>query len=445
MKNFLDEIRNRVLVFDGSKGYMLQQSGLMSGECGEEWNIKHPEIVSAIYRAYKDAGSDVIQTNTFAANRIHLKKFSLEEKLYEINYKGARMAREIMGDDGYVAASIAPTGKLFEPSGDLTFDEAYSVFREQIQAVVDGGVDIINFETFSDLAEMRVALLAAKEMTELPVICSMTFEQNGKTLMGNDPRIAVQVLKSLGADMVGVNCSLGPKQLLRVTEIMHKAKAGPISVKPNAGLPAVVEGRTIYGEVPETFSEVAGEYINHGARLIGGCCGTTPEFIREIKKKLKDIRPPEVHYIQEEVITSSQELFELKDREKIDAICIKQETITKIVQMLQNNDMEAIADIALEVSSEKGGAVYINIGRLAVDSESLAGAVNAMQLYIKTPFIIDTDDPEVLDKALRIYKGRAGVVIDECLGIRNDKALSVAKKYGSAIVRKEAISKTACY
>jgi len=175
MKDFLREIEKRVLIYDGSKGYMLQEVGLKGGECGEFWNITKKDEVKSVYLKYFAAGSDVIQTNTFPGNRAHLEKFSLSERTYDINYWGTKLAREAAGDDRLVAASIGPTGTLFEPSGELSFEAAYEIYKEQVQAVVDGGADIINFETFTDVAEMRAALLAAKENSNLPVICSMSF------------------------------------------------------------------------------------------------------------------------------------------------------------------------------------------------------------------------------------------------------------------------------
>jgi 5-methyltetrahydrofolate--homocysteine methyltransferase len=223
VKSFLEEIKNRVLIFDGSKGYLLQRLGMKGGECPELWNVTHAALVKEIYRKYKEAGSDVIQTNTFQGNRNQLEKYSLGDRTYELNFEGTRLAREVMGRDGFVAASIGPVGKLFEPSGDLTFEACYEIFKEQLRGVVDGGADIINFETFTDLAEMRAALLAAKETTDLPVICSLAFESGGRTMMGTDPCTAVTVLKSLGADMVGTNCSFGPQHLLEVVKKMSEA------------------------------------------------------------------------------------------------------------------------------------------------------------------------------------------------------------------------------
>jgi methionine synthase I (cobalamin-dependent) len=288
---FMKSISERILIYDGSKGFMLQQMGMKGGECPELWNVTHPEKVMEIYRMYKDAGADVIQTNTFQGSRVQLEKYSLGEKTYELNYEGARLARQVMGKDGFVAGSVGPLGKLFEPSGELTFDDAYEAFALQVKALADGGVDVINLETFTDIAEIRAALIASIETAGLPVICSMAFEQNGRTLMGTDPFNAAVTLKSLGASMAGTNCSCGPEQQLDILKEMSRVGGIYLSVKPNAGLPEMVDGRTVYRETPERFAEISLEYVKYGAKLIGGCCGTTPEHIKAISAALKGLEP----------------------------------------------------------------------------------------------------------------------------------------------------------
>lgn len=304
MRDFLKEIEDRILIYDGSKGYLLQKMGLKGGECGELWNITNSDAVRKVYRLYIEAGSDIIQTNTFPGNRIHLDKHCLGERTYEINYHGARLAREEAGDDILVAASIGPAGMLFEPFGELTFDKAYEVFSEQVKAVADGGADIINFETFTDVAEMRAAILAAKENSKLPIICSMAFEANGRTLMGNDPFISVSVLLSLGADIVGTNCSFGALHMLEIVKRMYAEGSGYLSVKPNAGLPEVVDGEVYYKESPEIFAHQAAAFVEYGARLIGGCCGTTPEHIRAVKEIIGKVKPSPVLKRKTGIITS---------------------------------------------------------------------------------------------------------------------------------------------
>lgn len=441
MRNFLKEIRDRVLLYDGSKGYMLQLAGLKSGECAESWNITNPGEVSKVYRLYKNAGCDVIQSNTFPGNRIHLKKYSLESKTYEINYEGARLAREVMGKDGFVAASIGPTGLLFEPSGELTFDMAFDIYKEQVTAVIDGGADIINFETFTDLAEMRAALIAAREVTKAPVICSLSFESHGKTLMGTDPATAVTVLKALGADMVGTNCSLGPAHLLPIVKQMYETGSVYLSVKPNAGMPAYVDGKILYNDSPDDFAAAGREFVKYGVRLVGGCCGTTPQHIKALKAALSGMEAGKILKKTDCIITSGVKLLNIGQVEAINLGHINISKGSGLYQDVKNEGVGAIADTAIDLASEGYDAIFINTGKIdESDSGLLAETVNAAQGYIKEPFIIETDNAKALDAALRLYKGKAGIVLngfpDEVIG----ELVYIAAKYGSTVLKKSLLS-----
>lgn len=437
MKNFLKEIKDNILVFDGSKGYMLQLLGMKGGECPELWNAEHSSEVRKVYSLYKEAGSDVIQTNTFQGNRIKLEEYSLGDRTYELNFKAASIAREVMGHNGYVAASIGPIGSLFEPSGELTFEKAYEVFKEQVKAVVDGGVDIINFETFTDLAEMRAALLAAKDVTDLPVICSLAFEANGKTLMGTDPYTAGVVLKSLGADMIGTNCSFGPEHMFETIKKMGQIGGIYLSAKPNAGLPELIDGKTVYKEPVERFVEASKEFISHGVRLIGGCCGTTPEFIKAIKESLKGTEVPKIKTKCQKIITSNTKLLNIENIDKINSGYFNAEKDEELLKQLQNGNQEYIVDTSIDLSAEDFDAVYFNVDCVNGDSQLLAKVVNSAQGYLKAPFILDTKDSKALEKALRIYRGKAGVVVNGYPDNEIEELLMVAMKYGSTIIDKK--------
>lgn len=434
MHSFLKDIKERVLIFDGSKGVMLQRLGMKGGECPELWNSEHREEVKSIYTLYKNAGADVIQTNTFQGNRKVLEKYSLADRTYELNYEGARLAREVMGRSGYVAASIGPIGKLFEPSGDLTFDEAYEVYKEQVKAVLDGGADIINFETFTDLAEMRAALIAVKDLTDLPVICSMAFESNGKTLMGTDPLTAAIVLKSLGADMIGSNCSFGPEHMLEIVKKMSEAGGILLSAKPNAGLPEVIDGKTVYKESPEKFAQLARRFVENNVRLIGGCCGTTPEFIKAIKENLVNVEIPDLGYKSEHVIASGTRRLSLEGSGKINTGKIFAAEDAQLVKELSDSNFDYISDLALDLSTEDYDAIYVNVDTENGKDSTLSKVVNEAQGFIKAPFVLETSNAKSLDLALRIYKGKAGVIIQNCNNDCLEELISVAKKYGSAIV-----------
>ncbi len=437
MKNFLDEIFKKVLIYDGSKGFMLQKEGLTGGDCPELWNITHPEIVSKIYSLYRDAGSDVIQTNTFQGNRENLQKYSLADKAYELNFAGTKLAKDVMGGKGFVAASVGPVGKLFEPSGELTFDDAYEIFKEQVIAIADGGADAINFETFTDLAEMRAALIAAKENSNLPVICSLAFEQNGRTLMGTDPRTAGIVLKSLGADIIGANCSFGPELMVEIIREMSKTGGIPLAVKPNAGLPEFSCGTAVYNETPKNFSKYTEEFIKLGVRLIGGCCGTTPEFIKEIKAHAKKTDMPEIVVNNEHIITSLVKTLSLQKKQLSDlGIFRPKKSDEKAHMMLLKKDMDAITEIAIDLSCEEHEAVYINVDAVEHYDDLLANVVNVVQGFVKEPIIVETENEAALEKALRIYKGKAGVVIGVGIQKNVQELIFIARKYGSTIIDK---------
>lgn len=439
MSNLLEDIKSKVLVYDGSKGTMLHRYGMKGGECPELWNVTHAEDVKKVYNSYKEAGADVIQSNTFQGSRIKLEEYSLDSRTYELNYESIRLAKEVMGNEGFVAGSIGPIGKLFEPSGDLTFECAYETFKEQVKAIADAGADAINFETFTDLAEMRAALLAAKDVTNLPVICSIAFESNGRTLMGTDPKVAAVVLESLGADMVGTNCSLGPQHLVEIIKSMNDVCGLPLCAKPNAGLPELVNGEAVFKESPENFSRLAAEFVKYGVRLIGGCCGTTPEFIKALKDAIEGLEVPQLkNFDQQSFITSSVKLLDVKETEnlKVGQISTADESLSK---ELSGGNIDIIVDKAIDLASEGFDTIYVNVDAVGKDDNLLASVVNTAQGYLKEPMIIETVNVEALDKALKLYKGKAGVIINGLSTDINNKLTLVAKKYGSTIIDKNLI------
>ncbi|HOQ06557.1 MAG TPA: homocysteine S-methyltransferase family protein [Clostridiales bacterium] len=428
---FLDDIKKRILIHDGSKGYMLQRMGLKGGESGEFWNLTNQDAVRAVHRAYLEAGSDVVQTNTFPGNRLHLERFGLGDKTYEINYWGARLAREAAGSRAYVSASVGPTGSLMEPLGDLSFEKACEIYREQVKALVDGGADIINFETFTDLSELRAAYLAARDVTDLPVICSLAFENNGRTLMGTDPFIAVTVLKSLGADMVGVNCSFGPEHMTGIVESMYKAGGGYLSVKPNAGLPTVSGDTVTYHETPEHFADLAAAFVSYGARLIGGCCGTTPDFIRALREKLSGMEPVPVPERTAAYITSDVRYIDARELENANIYRLDASNDNAVYQALKNNDLSWVEETALDLADEGYDAILVTIDSAGGGPGLLADVADRLQWYVKAPFIFDTCDAAALERALRVCRGTAGVVINNGSAAEIGK---IAEKYGSVII-----------
>ena len=289
-----EQLNKRTLLLDGAMGTMLQVYGLKSGECSEEWNISHPQVVQKIHQEYIRAGADVILTNTFGANRIKLSSFGIENDILKINEMAINIAKGAIDKEGslgkriFIAGSLGPTGKILEPYGDLKVSELYKNYKEQAVILEKAGADLIILETFYDLEEIKTALKAVKENTDLMVIASMTFDKNLKTIYGVDPERAVIVLENEGADGVGANCGTGPEVLYKVLKIMKKVSKTYLMVEPNAGMPELVEGKVVYPASPEVMADFAERFIKLGLNLIGGCCGTTPLHIKAMSDKIKN-------------------------------------------------------------------------------------------------------------------------------------------------------------
>ena len=288
---FLERIDKRPVVCDGAMGTMLYAKGIPLSHCYDELNTATPQLVKEVHVAYVKAGAEVIETNTFGANKFRLQKFGMGDKVREFNLAGARLAREVAGDDLYVAGAVGPLGVRLEPLGLTSREEARGVFREQIAALVEGGVDLIIVETMMDLNEARQALLAAREVGQFPVIIQMTVQDDGITPTGTLPEDFARALDEWGADLIGVNCSVGPAAVLETLERIAAVTEKRLSAQPNAGMPRTVEGRNLYLCSPDYMASYARRFIQAGARLVGGCCGTTPEHIKAIKSAVRSLSP----------------------------------------------------------------------------------------------------------------------------------------------------------
>lgn len=277
--DFAAYLHSQVVLGDGAMGTALQARGLPVGSCAELWNLKQPETVQVVHEAYLRAGSDLIQTNTFGGNALILARHGLDGKVRELNLAGARVAREVAGD-AYVVGSVGPTGQLLEPLGTLSPDEAGKAYGEQVEALAEGGVDALILETFADLGEIRIAIGTAKSTTALPVIATMSFDSGGRTMMGVRPSQAVATLVEAGADAVGANCGLGPDAMMPVvSEMVASRSPVPLVAQPNAGVPRLVEGRTLFDASPDQMAEFARWAVATGAAWVGGCCGSTQAHI----------------------------------------------------------------------------------------------------------------------------------------------------------------------
>jgi methionine synthase I (cobalamin-dependent)/5,10-methylenetetrahydrofolate reductase len=288
---FATRLEKRIVVCDGAMGTVLYSKGIPFSRCFDELNLSAPHLVKDVHLGYLKGGAEVLETNTFGANRFRLQKFNLQDRVREINLAGARLAREVAGDDLYVAGSVGPLGIQLEPLGPTSFEEAREAFREQIAALVEGGVDLIVIETMVNVHEAHQALLAARDVCTLPVVVQMTIQDDGSTVTGTQPEDFTRQLDAWGADVIGLNCSMGPAAILETLERMAQVTRRPLAAQPNAGLPRTVDGRSIYLCSPEYMASYARRFIETGARLLGGCCGTTFEHIKAIKAAVRSLRP----------------------------------------------------------------------------------------------------------------------------------------------------------
>ncbi len=384
-------------------GTMLQKQGIEGGKCLELLNVENPDMVSSVHRAYKDMGSKMIQTNTFGANRIKLSKFGLGDRVRELNQAGVSLAREVMGSDGWVALSVGPTGELFEPYGSLNWDRAYCAFKEQITIGAKAGCDVIWIETMSDLEEARTAVIAAKENCHLPVVCTMTFESSKTTLMGNTPAACISTLQGVGAHAVGVNCSGGPRQLTDVVREMQPYAKVPLVMQPNAGLPKMMGGQMVYSLSPEEMANFIPEILEAGVRIIGGCCGTQPEHIGAMTRRLGD--NPAARYVAckgRKVISSSRR-----------AVVLEGDWQNKVAEMVI--DLGSLLSGTYEPGKITSGKDIILLRLVnmpdGVDDQRMAATVvNFVKTRLTCPVIIDAGDQyRLLALVLRYYPGIAPV------------------------------------
>lgn len=427
-------MEERILFFDGGMGTMIQEAGLKAGQQPEIYNMVHPEIITSIHRAYLEAGADIVTTNTFGANEYKLEGtgYSVED----IVERGVSLAREAAGD-GWVALDIGPIGQLMEPNGTLSFDDAYRAFARQVRAGAKAGADLVIIETIADIYEMKAAVLAVKENSSLPVFCTLTYGESGRTMMGTDPMTAVNVLEGLGVDAIGANCSLGPKELLPIVNEILKWTHIPVIVQPNAGLPRLEGGKTVFAMEAGEFVTYAKEMVDKGVRIIGGCCGTNPVFIKELKKATRDIqdRPFVARCERITAVSSSSNTVIIGEDIKVIGERINPSGKRSVEKALLEQDFDEIISEAIEQKMAGAHILDINVGLPDIDQRDIiVKVVSEIQGMVNTPLQIDSTDPEVIEAALRIYNGKP--IINSVTGERTsmEAIFPIAKKYGACVV-----------
>lgn len=420
------------LLFDGGMGTMLQAYGLKGGELPEGLNIKNPDIILKVHKDYVAAGADVITTNTFGANRYKLEGsgYSLDEVIKS----AVKIAREAAGDK-LVAHDIGPIGQLMEPYGTLSFQNAYDAFKEQIVAGTAAGADLIVIETMSDIYEAKAAILAAKENSHLPVICTMTFQADGRTLTGSDPMTMVNIISHLGVDALGINCSLGPEEILPLLSQVLKYSTVPVIVQPNAGLPTLVEGKTFYNISPERFGHYMAEAAIMGAVILGGCCGTTPQHIKAVREAIVGLKPvkPEVKKLT--AVSSATTTVLLGEEAKIIGERINPTGKKRLKEALRNADMDFLLREAVAQRDAGAHILDVNVGLPEIDEKAMmVKAVSELQSILNLPLQLDSVSPEVIEAAARICSGRP--IINSVNGEEKimNAIFPIAKKYGCLVV-----------
>ncbi len=431
-------MKENPIILDGATGSNLQKQGMPAGVCPEEWILQHREIMIALQREFVDAGSNIVYAPTFTANRIKLKEYGLESQVRQMNLDLVALSKEAVGDRAYVAGDLTMTGEQLAPLGRLDFEELIDIYKEQINCLVEAGADLLVVETMMSLQETRAALIAAKEVCDLPVMATMTFESDGRTLYGTDAITAAVVLESLGADAVGTNCSTGPDKMVDVVRSMAAVTTIPIIAKPNAGLPSLDDkGNTVYDMEAEEFGICMKALVEAGAAIIGGCCGTTPEHIRLLRQHAGDMqivhrKPSDMRFLTSERQTVS---FGLSDNFIIVGERINPTGKKKLQEQLRAGNMDMVVDFAEEQEACGAGILDINMGMSGVnEKELMLKAIETVSGITSLPLSLDSSHVDVLEAALRRYPGRALINSISYEKAKLDALLPIAKKYGAMFV-----------
>lgn len=433
---FREFAKDNIVILDGGMGSLLEKYGILPGEAPETWNISHPEVITEIHRAYYNAGSHVINTNTFGANALKYDRETLENIIASA-FDCAKKARETSSGSNakFIAADIGPTGRMLKPFGDLDFEDAYKAFAETVILAEKHGADLIVIETMNDSYETKAALLAAKENSSLPVIVTNAYGSDGKLISGATPEVMVAMLEGMGADYIGANCSLGPEALLDVIKGITACSSVPCVFKPNAGLPEAINGKTVYDLSADEFADAVAEAVKLGARLVGGCCGTTPEYIKALSAKLAGEKPAEITRKTNTVITSYCKAHCFDGKITLIGERINPTGKKRLRTAVEERDIDYIVGIAIDEEELGAHALDVNVGAPGTNEcEFLPEVISAIQYSSSLPLVIDTSDADAMEAALRVYNGKP--LINSVNGKREsvERIFPLMKKYGAAAI-----------
>ncbi|MDD7641940.1 MAG: homocysteine S-methyltransferase family protein [bacterium] len=437
-KEFREMIESRVIVLDGATGTNLQKAGMPTGVCPEKWILEHPQALIDLQKAYVAAGTDIVYAPTFTASRIKLEEYGLSDRLEEMNRALVALSKEaVAGSSALVAGDLTMTGKQLAPIGDLPFETLVDVYKEQARVLADAGVDLFVVETMMSLQETRAALIAIREVCDLPVMASLTYESDGRTLYGTDAKTAMVVLQSLGADVVGLNCSTGPMEMVAAVEQMREAATIPILAKPNAGLPQLEDGVTVYRMTPEEFASAGAALVRAGASVVGGCCGTTPAHIGALADVVKALEAPAVSSEKKRLLATERSVLEI---DLDGSFLVVGERINptgkKALQAeLREGSLDLVCRMA-EEQEENGAAILdVNMGMNGIDEkEMMLAAIEELTTASSLPLCLDSSNVDVLEAALRIYPGRALINSVSLESEKIDRLLPIVAKYGAMFI-----------
>lgn len=436
-KEFREFVNKGPIILDGATGTNLMAAGMPIGVCPEAWILEHKEVLLNLQRGYVEAGTNIVYAPTFTGNRIKLEEYGLADRITEINTELVRLSREAVADKALVAGDMTMTGQQLFPLGELMFEELVEVYKEQASILDKAGADLFVVETMMSLQECRAAVLAIKEVSDKPVMVTLTYNEDGRTLYGTPPEAAVVVLQSLGVDVIGINCSTGPMEMIEPVKIMAEYATIPILAKPNAGLPELVDGETVYRMTPEEFAEAGAALVEAGAAIVGGCCGTTPEHIAALTAKVKGMELITPLKSRRRILSSERKAVEidldgnfLVVGERINPTGKK-----KLQAELREGRLDLVRNMAMDQELNGAAILDINMGMNGIDElQMMKKVIYEVSSTVDCPLCIDSSHVDVIEEALKIYPGRALINSISLETEKMEKLLPVAAKYGAMFI-----------
>lgn len=436
-QEFKNLVENGAIILDGAMGTGLMKAGMPVDACTEEWALAHPEAVIDIQRAYVEAGAQIVYAPTFGANRIKLKEYGLEDRIEEFNKELVAVSKRAVGTKALVAGDMTMTGQIPYPVGDVPFETFVEVYKEQAKYLVEAEVDLIVVETMMSMQECRAAVIAIREVCDLPIMATLTYNDDGRTLYGTPPEVAINVLQSLGVDAVGVNCSTGPEGMVPIVEKMAEYATVPLIAKPNAGLPELDGMETVYRMTPEEFARTGKKLIEAGASMVGGCCGTTPAHVKALAEAVKGMEVRKPLSVHRRVLTSERAMVEVKLDGNFLVVGERiNPTGKKALQAeLREGKLDMVRKFAMEQEAAGAALLDINTGMNGIDEMAMTKEViYEVSSTVDCPLVLDTSHIDVMEEVLRIYPGRALINSISYESEKCDAMLALAKKYGAMFI-----------